>query len=71
LIANDFQIPSETLLPTTFAIAAGASPDQEAIIRLSALLGGTPVIKPDTGAWRTYSRISRSSTLSSATRTVA
>jgi sugar lactone lactonase YvrE len=44
LIANDFRVPDETTLPTTFAIAAGKSADQNALIRVVALKGQRPVV---------------------------
>ena len=39
LIANDFRVPGETTLPTTFAIVAGKSTNQNALIRVVALKG--------------------------------
>jgi hypothetical protein len=44
LLAADFRVPEEAKLPTTFAIAAGSSPDQVALIRFIARKGPQPVV---------------------------
>jgi len=44
LIANDFRVPGETTLPTTFAIVAGKSANQNALIRVIALKGQRPLV---------------------------
>jgi hypothetical protein len=41
---KDYLVPQETMLPATFAIAAGRSPDQETLVRVIALKGSTPVV---------------------------
>jgi hypothetical protein len=39
------RVPSEITLPTTFSIQAGSSPDQDALIEVTALKGGTAVVQ--------------------------
>jgi hypothetical protein len=41
---KDYLVPQETMLPASFAIAAGRSPDQETLVRVIALKGSTPVV---------------------------
>lgn len=44
LLANDFRVPDEAMLPTTVAIAAGKNADQNARIRVIALKGTSPQV---------------------------
>jgi hypothetical protein len=44
LVANDFRLPTEATLPTNFAIVAGNSADQNALIRVIAKKGSTALV---------------------------
>ncbi len=45
VFSQDYRVPQDTTLPTTFAIAAGTSPHEEALIRATAFDGaGQPVV---------------------------
>jgi len=44
LVANDFHLPDEATLPTTFSIEAGKSGDQSALIRVIGKKGDAPLV---------------------------